>query len=414
MIVCPVCGFRNMSQSVRCLKCNALLRENEEELRRAFADADSRRESGPGLWIAGRIETLRARFPLRGLWRLPAAGAFRFPWTAGLLSLFAGFGQVYNRQFGKALLLGGLWWTYAAVCLATMRESCSNILLVGLLLAWAAVWNDALVTANRINGAAWTVRDSMATWCAGLFYVGIVATALQYFLPTLVLAALLVWVGVISALQSSEPEIWSRRAKVIVAGGAVIVSALIGLAWRSDTGRIFTFMRIAKDVTHPVIDRGDMVFTLHCAYWFRKPRLGELMIFDPDHFSMERGADVYAIDIQNYYQRVCGLAGDVVEKKGGKFYRNGRLLAEDEAPIGGEVMPEWTYRVPDGCVFAPVTRIPDDAISGLFGVGSAPAINSGVVLKGWMESTMVRADAIQGRAVAIVNPPPRRGWVGRK
>lgn len=418
MIVCPICGFRNTNQNLRCLKCQALLKDDDAEIRKAFDEADRQRDSDVGLLLKGAAGRVWMRLPFRRLWDLPPRAKFRSPWAAGWLSLLPGAGQVYNGQRGKALLLTAVWWMLAALCLSTLTNPLSNWLLIATLFFWVLIWDDAVATAVRLQGDDWNIRNTVALFCAGLFYAGMLATALQFLLPTLVMAAVFLWLTVADALGRSRGTRYPLRIRSLLIGTAVFATLIVLLAWHGGTTRIFTFVAVIKDSQAPLIAKGDKVFVNNAAYWLGEPRLGDVIHFDPARFSAERGSNVYSINIQDYFQRVCGLPGDVLEKKGEVMLRNGVLLPEALRPNGWKLLPDWEYRVPPRQFFAPVTLIPDDLVAGgvmsMLGGGATPSLAEGpggMILKGWKEAAMVPVSVMKGRAVAICNPPTHRLWL---
>ena len=406
MIACPVCGFRNTDRNVRCLKCQALLRDDDDELRNAWREARGRTESAPRIWLEGLWGRMTLHNPLRSLWEVPQGLRYRHPWLAGGLALLPGLGQVYNHQFGKALLLAALGWGMAAVALLTLREPWSNLFLLALLLTLIAVWSDAVTTAIRANGGYWSFRNSVAMWFGGLFLAGVIATALQFLLPSLLGAVLIVMLGVVGASHESSPAGLRRVRGLLVAGGAILL-VLALLAWRSDTQRVYTLVRVTKPVSQPVIARGDLVFVNNIAYWFRGPRLGEIIHFDPESFTIQRGEDLVVVNPQDYFQRVAGVEGDVIEVRDGRLWRNGAPMPDHLLPMGADQLPALRYEVPKGRVFAPVLHIPEDRVASMLGAGRTPTLASGV-LGGYVESTMVPRKSVFGRAVGVVNPPAHR------
>jgi signal peptidase I len=329
-----------------------------------------------------------------------------------------GAGQLYNGQRGKAALLAAGWWPAAALCVLTLTQPFSNWLLLGTLLFWVLIWNDAVVTAVRIQGGDWTTRNSVAVFFAGMFYAGLLATALQFLLPTLVALAVFLWLSATTAMGRSRGSRYPVGLRSMLIGTAVFITVLALLIWKGDTQRIFTFVAVIKKSQEPMIAKGDKVFVNNAAYWFGEPRIGDVIHFDPARFTAQRGSNIYSINIQDYFQRVSALPGDLLEKRGGEMLRNGMPLPEDLRPNGWQLMPDWKYEVPAGRYFAPVTHVPDDIISGAFmsmlGGGSTPSLSEGLggmILQGWKEAAMVSKSAIKGRAVAIANPPVHRCWL---
>lgn len=366
MISCPVCGFQNVNSTARCLKCNALLRGDEAELRAAFIRADERRDEPRLLMVRGALQKLWSRNPLRRFWRLPEDARYRFPFTAGLLSLLPGLGQIYNRQSGKALLLAGAWWGGAVLNLAALRHPFSNVLLLLLLLGWLLIWNDAIASAARMNGQFWSLRNSVALWFAAMFATGVLISASQFL------------------------------------------------------GRNhISLVRVLDRAQKPDLHFGDLVLTNHMAYWFSGPQIGEVVYFDPERFAAEQTGALLnssvSINVTDYFQRITALPGDRVEKREGRILRNGVVLPENLQPFGAELIPDGqTFQVPPGHYWLPVTRFPSDVLGALVNAPRLNLFQSGWIFPGWHESTMVPAGNIRGKAVAVINPPERRRWLTAK
>jgi signal peptidase I len=411
MRICPVCDFRNTQTSTRCIKCNALLVQDEAEIRKSIRQADRDRESDLALLTRGTLERLWRRNPLRRYWALPGGLPHRFPFSAGLLSIVPGLGQIYNHQPGKAALFAAAWVATLAVCIATFFQPYSNFLLLGLLLLHLAIWNDAIVTAVRINGQHWSLRNSLAMWFALLFFAGVFFTGFQYLLPALIVMILVLWAGIARSVKWLDRDHWSTRASTYLVGGALLLALIGFLATNMRNSNLFSLVRIIKSSSAPLIEAGDLVLVNNIAYAAREPRLGDIIYFDPPRFSIECPGfqtDVYSVNIQDYFQRVCGLPGDRLAVRGGRLWRNGSELPDPLQPVGVELMPPWEFSVPQDHYFAPVTHIPDDLlVKSTRGVGGL-SIASGCVLKDYAQATAVPRRAIQGRAEAILNPPPRR------
>lgn len=298
-------------------------------------------------------------------WRPQPDLPYKFPFTAGGLSLLPGLGQVYNRQPGKGLTFFALWTSLLVVSRFTITQPFSNGLFLLLVIAWMLIWNDAVGTAIRSNGQTWSLRYSLAMLCGAMALVGVTLTAAQF----------------------------------------------VGLS-------IVSLVRVRVDVHRPVIREWDRVWVNHVRYWLLSPRFGEIVWFDPPRFTAEANANVYSINIKSYFQRVIGVPGDHVEKKDGIFTRNGSVMPADELPIGAETMPEFSVIVPNGHVFAPVTLIPQDALSNIVGSLLSPEMVSfryvgepGFAWMKWPDVLMVPTSEIYGKAVAVVDPPEHRQWL---
>jgi len=365
MLVCPVCGFRNPDANTRCIRCSALLKRDEEAIRNAM-DLGSKKGSEykwQAMWQAPleRLHDLGEKY----LWNVPEGVPHRFPFTAGLLSIFPGGGQFYNRQYHKGVVFFLIGSFLLLASLVTIQHPYSNFLLIGSLLAWIGMWSDAVSSAVRINGGFWSFRNSLALLFAGMFLVGITVTAAQFF----------------------------------------------GLS-------IITFVKARQDVHQPFIRQGDRLLVNHTAYWFSRPKLGDVIYYDPPRFTAEDtdGKNVYSINIKAYFQRVVAGPADHVQKKGNELLRNGKPVPLDHLPFGLDTLPDFELTVPNNSVFAPVTYIPQDMLAGMMvaslgGRTVTKAHEGGLVFQKWEEASCPPLENIFGRAVAIVNPPEHRQWL---
>lgn len=362
MQTCTICGFRNPDTNVRCLKCSGILHRDQLELAESQKKAHEKLAGiRKQIRFSALQETLERKFPS---WQLPQDRPFRYPFTAGLLSLVPGLGQLYNFQSQKAVLLFLISLLLIMLSIVTITQPYSNWLLLITAIAWVLIWNDAIATAIRMNGQTWSLRNSLAMFFGILFIIGMLMNGLQFF----------------------------------------------GMSF-------LTLVRVRQPVHLPEIAAMDRLWVNHMAYWFRKPRVGDVIYFDPKRFSAEKGNSMYSINIKRYFQRIIAEGGDVIEKKEGVFLRNGSPLPKRILPFGSELLPDMKYKVPAGRYFAPVTRIPQDTLAQIIvtansGEAVHSAFQDGFVLQGWEESAMVEPDEIWGRAVAIVDPPTHRKWLG--
>lgn len=411
MTTCPVCSFRNPDKNIRCFKCQALLKPDDQEFAKATKRARAESRWNGMVAVRGALETALRKSVLRPLWRLPEDLPYRFPFTAGWLTVVPGLGQVYNHQYGKAAFYAVSWLVLAYVCVLTFTCSYSNYLLFTLLGIWIFIWNDAVVTAIRINGQQWSLRNSVASFFALMFMIGGVLFLAQWLLPILVLGLTCLWGTILVSVWNSGGEGERPRFRTAAIFAATILSLLAVCMWRSDTQRIFTFVRLFRTLDETGLRDGDVLFVNNMAYWFRKPRVGEVIRFDPEKFTAQVGNDTYSINPQDYVQRICGGPGDTVEKQNGQWLRNGVPLPKDQEPFGGDQVPDGAkYVVPPDRYYAPVITVPVDLIASALAGARAPNIFQGAILKDYDKTIFVKTSAIMGRAVANVYPSDRRRW----
>ncbi|MCX7625684.1 MAG: S26 family signal peptidase [Candidatus Sumerlaeaceae bacterium] len=406
MKTCRVCGFHNPDANQRCTNCQSLLN----------AAAGWQRSAPVGdikQWLLtatlGFFETIWRRNPLRHVWKLPSkALPYRYPCQAAVLGLLPPLGQLYNRQVGKALLLGVGFWGSVALGIQTLHQPWSNALLLAVFLYWVFIATDALITAIRINGEHWSFRNSVATWCAMLFYAGIAITAVQFLLPTLFLLALGIAMTALVSTGRLRHVDYSWRTWSTVLTAALLI--LVVTASLQNSGRIFALVRLRDNIgSGNELRRGDLLLVSYAAYWFRTPRVGEVVYFDPPAFRAEepRSGTMIIINAKDYFQRIAGQGGDIIETSPPQLLRNGAPLANQLEPFGMEfIAVARKFRVPEDHYFLPMTNIPRE----LLNVTPPRLFQPGWVFPQWEDACIVPSNAIMGKVVAIVNPPEKRRW----
>lgn len=365
MKLCPRCGFANLDSRDRCLRCRAVLGHD------------------PGvepLRVRRRLETAGLRRRLRQLGRATAAAVrprlpvnvpHRFPLTAALSGVVPGLGQIYNRQALKAVYILAGWLALGAL---TAWRVFDPRLAYPTLFAWAAFWlygaADAMATAIRINGQAWTPRQ---TWGA---YFALASIASAVWFVTVFLASPLVYFRLI------------------------------------DNGRLA-----------PVFQRGDFIWLDKWCLWFGgEPRRGEYIYYDPAGFTMHQGQDAILYDAQNFIERVIGLPGETVVVRRGadgeaQITVDGEPLPRDLYPISTRFLPPHReFVIPgDRWLILQSTTMPDGFIESLLGAPREIGL-SGIDFepeRRWTQSCLVAREQMIGRVFAISHPPERRRWFER-
>jgi signal peptidase I/TM2 domain-containing membrane protein YozV len=416
-----------MDKEKRCLKCQSLLVDDDDEYGASIVRA-------PRYTVFHRIrdglEGLRFRLSrIIGWHRITALPTgfvpFRLPLAAGTLTLLCpGAGQLYNRQPAKALVYAGAFWAWILFCIVTIHHPLSNLFLFGAILGWCGLWNDAYVTAVRINGQEVRPRHALALLFGilALFFASI--TLIQFLggvlLPVLMLLLTVLVVGMAfqygRSLRNPGRQRLVRSSGIIVGIGLTIATGYVAFAEGRGT-RFIILQKILSDVHSPVIKSGDIVLTEHLTYRLRMPRRGEVLQFDPPRFTIEATGGLMntltSVNIGNYFQRVVAIEGDVVERRGGVCYVNGKALAPAADAFGASVLGDHApFKVPVGKVYAPITRIPGDTFQAL-----AEALNSGTedrvnlpgrIYKGLEQANLPGRAEWLARALYVVNPPPRR------
>lgn len=361
MIVCPVCSFRNPDANDRCFKCSALLVQNDAAMQEAKSRVARRLRSRLVLQpLAAPIDWLRHRPWVNKVFASPDHGRHRYPYTAGLFSLLVpGAGHWYVAQGLKGTLIFVVALAFTAFAIATIREAWSNVVLFLLLLFWLLVWADSVASAAVANGERWVFRKTLALLFGAMMIIGVSVSVLQY----------------------------------------------LGLGF-------VKLERLTSNAMVPAFHSGDRVLFTSVPLWFRSPRMGEMVSFDPPRFVATEQKNVYSINISRYFQRVAGLPGDRVAKEGATFFLNGEELAQEQEPLGGELLPDFDVVVPEGSYFLPVTGIPQDLFAGVSGAGYIGYVGqTGLTFENWPGFALVPEKDIAGKGIAIVSPPENRRWL---
>lgn len=347
---CPSCDFRNLDSRSRCLKCNAILDHEPKAVKKIKRRHDR--------WLVSTqagFSTFAHRLAKALSSPLPTNLPHRYPAVAGALAFLPGAGQLYNRQHKKALLwiLGHV--VIAAIAVKTLYMSFSNVILAAWVLYTLSCCADAVATAVRINGQHWTARKTLALMSYLLFLVGIIAISLQYFFAP-----------------------------------------------------VFKLVYVSQNVFAPALVKGDRVLVDCVSYWFRAPRRGEVIYYDPDHYTVQIPGHLtlYGVNERRSFERISGIAGDRVEHKDGTLYFNGLAMPRAYYPLKMSELPGFfSFTVPDNRYLAIISHHTEEA--GLLG-GASPPLNSGVILQGWDKASIIKKKQIIGRVVLIYNPPQHR------
>ena len=412
---CPVCGFANTDSRQTCLKCSAAL-VGSERVRRLQEEAAPRgKASAPrGETFAPRPKPSRrpsvVRVPgLPGRWvgrvwrrivralavPVPEGIPHRFPLLAGFLGLAPGLGQLYNRQPRKTLYLVVL---FAVSLTLTVRfilaPYIGSLLIAATILVSMVSFADAMITAARINGQYFTARNVLALLTYPICLLGLV--------------------GIVFAVLS-----------------------FFGFP-------VFTLFAVRYDYMAPSISLGDRVCGEKISYWFREPRPGDVVRYDPPGFRVELPNPdplegdprdtAWEVDPVNGWERILAVGGETLECRDGLYTIDGRDLSEEYYPLlTGEVFRSFRLTCPEGKLLVLmssrpsdpsfINRLRDDAqrIPGVTTdrykgdkYATPPFDSPGIVVLGWEEACFIDKSAILDRAWFRYYPGPRRRFFQAK
>ena len=148
------------------------------------------------------------------------------------------------------------------------------------------------------------------------------------------------------------------------------------------------FLSINQPGFEPTFSRHDRVIVETVSYMFRRPRRGEITMYNPERFAIEQPGALsgtsWSINEQRSYERVIGLPGDVVERRNGFLYVNDAPLPSGFGPLGSD-FPKADFRIEadEDHYILLFTHVPSDMLTGglLGDVGKAPRMDSGRILR---------------------------------
>ncbi|MCD6385150.1 hypothetical protein J7M23_05165, partial [Candidatus Sumerlaeota bacterium] len=252
MKACKQCGFYNTDSQERCIKCGATLDHQPElPLRELPAKRRRRTLTTPIFLFRTKFHKIINYFHFE----LPRDVEWRYPWVAGWLALIPGLGQVYNHQLRKAIWFFIGWLLLIAIFIYTITEWINIPISLALLAYMLWSFNDGVVTATRINGQQWTLRYSLALFSYLLFALGVLLLLAQFFFTP-----------------------------------------------------FFVLVYVSQDTLAPGLRKGDRLFIDCVSYWFRSPRRGEVVYYDPPRYEIEipggLDTELYIINERRGFGRV--------------------------------------------------------------------------------------------------------------
>jgi len=404
MIECPRCGFRHFEDAPHCMRCGAVtdhdLAPGELPKQPRFAL--------PAWRFIGRLRSLSERMVVAFSEPPHREVPHRDPWTAGLLSLLPGLGQCYNTQWRLGFLHLATFAGLLAAGISFILHRWSDLFFLAALLWMNFSVNQAFVTAQRINGATLLGVRSWRSFFAFLFLLaGLMALAqwvsLSWMLGLLTLAlAALAFANEEGRLALGRGRAWRMFA---VPFGFLLVLMLGMWQLPSVFFRSSISLRlITQDVYAPLVPAGARVIFENVAFGLRGPKVGDIVLYDPPGFKMERGENMWLVNMTLNMERVVGGPGDVVERRRGEWFRNGQPTPPGEQPlVQDQLWRDLKLVVPAGHFAVLTSYTPQE----FFGMLGGPPLHSAIVI-GWENASLITRDKMYGRAVLVYTPPRHR------
>lgn len=403
MKACSRCGFYNSDERDRCLKCKAIL---EHDWGAAQQKVRLRRFSFHRVTAALSNLGLNLRLLMRV--PIPEDCPHRNPWLAGFLGLLPGAGQYYNRQYKKILFFTPVFVALLAMVVLTIVHPTSYLLILALLGWMLFSFNDALVSATRINGQEWTPRQTIAMFSALVFYLGVFFSLSQFFLVGIFVGIILYCLYHIywPSGEVSKSKVWTTAA---VSFGILIAVCVLG---RSGNPVVHRWVYWSQNNLAPALRKGDFIYVDCVSYWFRKPRIGDIVFYNPPPYAIHQGENIYAVNMNFAIERVVGLPGDVFVSKQGEFFRNGKPVPPGEGPLHPSGLPgNFELHVPEKKYLVLISYGVSENMP-IVGSHASPAPNEGGS-SDWGVACTVRRGDIYGRCLFIWHPVARRQWLAK-
>lgn len=370
MRTCPTCGFHNTDDRERCLKCSTLLKSTALPDGSHLADKQADRLR---LDIPFNIMLSRLGQKLAG--KLPDDLPPRFPWTAAYLSMFFALGQVYNHQFVKALVFIAIQLSTWAVLIATWYNPNNNYVAL-VVVAWMLYqMTDAFIISAKINGTPFRLKHVFAMWCAWFFFLG--------------------------------------------------ATLIIGQFGGHGAFRLTT---IRSGNMAPAFMAGDKVFVACWPKLWGSPRRGDIVFYNPKHYSYERpggigGNDIISVNERNGFGVITALGGETVSWAPKEPIKvNGVEVPWSQLPLRPDGVPgTMSIPIPAGSYGILQTHPISESglLAGLGGSynGAVPtphdAARQGYLLREYPQSAIAEDEEIYGYVLFRYYPPERREWFGR-
>lgn len=407
MIACPNCKFRAMNDMVVCPRCGCRLKGDLRLDLKLRARPSWRDRLFGAVGPVGRgwhrVATWLHDEPDR---TLPE----RSPYQALGMSILPGAGQWYNGQpktgaMHFAIVVLAFW-----AGIAHITAWWSDVALGGAIAVMLWSMNHAFLGAQEIN----TRERRMGIHRGVGFFLllgnfGALLWVAQYIAVLYLLVLALFCVAsltglVISRRPTGDLVVW-RPVASSLAFLVLAVSLFWGPRWLWLSA--FRLHRHNQADFAPMIEEGDRLLFEATSIAWRPRRVGDIVLYDPPPYRVEVGKDLFLVNSPLGMERIVGVAGDVVERREGVFYLNGRPAGPLEQPlIAKHLPPDYRFEVPEGNV----------AIMLSYGGAESPLpiVTIHAPLPGpakQVELSVVPLEDVFSRALLVYYPRRARRWI---
>jgi len=329
------------------------------------------------------------------------------PWLALQLSMIPGGGQLYLGIPVHAAMHLGAFIAAIVLLRAFLFTLLAEVFAIVALLVVAFSMNHAFITAQEIAFGSW--QEGTKRW-GGLFLlmmlISIGISLTQY--------VAIIWIVVAIGLNATLYS-FDRRLDGKPQSGAEIMIALAFFTftffgvWFLPEVFWHSALRLHKQTQpnmYPLFELGDRItFETVSRAWSPLGR-GDIVLYDPPRWSVEIGKDEYVVNMTLNMERIIGVPGDVIEKKGSNYFLNGQPAPEEALPlVTNQIDYDFRIAVPPGKYLILFSYRAYEWL--LLSSRTAPVIPPNELER----VSLISEEEISHRALLRHWPPSRRMWL---